>query len=149
MKFHFKCPHCGVMGEAELHLLGQAVGAIDTLSTNRSQEAIHYSVRCDGLDGCGAGFAVSFEVHEQPIVATLPTYDLLQLQKKAKLLAPQIRKVKRTHVHKTPPPVNCPGCGREFGEMQGYPEPLPTRGLCAVCSQELERQIAVRQARRR
>lgn len=144
--FHYKCPHCGHEGTARADMLdsGHEQGA-HVLPTDRSGGHTCYILHCDD---CWASFVLDFEVRERPQVGVLPRSELVLIQRKAKKLATKIRGYERTFVHKTPPPVNCPGCGREFGEVSGYPEPMPKKGLCAVCSQELERQLAIRKVRR-
>jgi uncharacterized protein (UPF0212 family) len=148
--FHMKCPHCAAYSEVELsgrrtsstfdanELPTQRMAAIiASTAPEFGDEIAVLELYCSE---CRARIAVDFVVRERPLVAVLSRTQLVALRAEGKRFAVKIRKAKRA-ARETPPPMSCPGCYREYGEAAGYPEPLPTEGLCAVCSQELKRRL--------
>jgi hypothetical protein len=135
--FHYKCPHCHAVSHAECEDWG-----VDMVLPTPYPLSV-------GCSDCGAQFVVDFHVRERPRVSVLTRMEMVAIRQEGRKLAPILQRYKREHVHSTPPPVSCPGCDREYGEVAGYPDPLPKTGLCAVCSQELARLLAVRKAGRR
>lgn len=140
MLTHSKCPHCGHLDEHDLESGDDARLPSDRVPVG--EDPVGPFETC--CAGCGATYAVSWTVHEQPLVATYDRIDIAAVKKEGAAVAKGIRKFLRRKDRETPPPVSCAGCGREFGETLGYPDPLPREGVCAVCSQEMKRILARR-----